>query len=112
MIANDPEKLELIHQGMVSTTPMKPRNAGYDNDFEQWETMKELPLAAIHCPKLIAHGTADDDFPFSHAEAAYHSIPKAQLHRMEGAWHVVWVDGGAEEMVRTQVEFAKAHGGA
>ena len=63
----------------------------------------------IWYPTLIAHRTADGDVPFSHAEAAYRSIPNAQLHRMEGAWHLLWVDEGAEEMLQTEVEFAKAH---
>ena len=42
-------------------------------------------------------------------EGANRSIPNAEFHRMEGAWHLLWVDDGAEEMVQTQVEFAKAH---
>lgn len=38
-----------------------------------------------------------------------HETRAAQLCRMEDTWHLLWVDEGAEEMVQTQAEFAKAH---
>ena len=93
----------------ASGTPMEPRMAGYENDFRQIEAIDKLPLEDIRCPTLICHGTADGDVPFSHAENAFRAIPNAQLHRMEAAWHLVWMDERADEMLQTQVEFAKEH---
>jgi pimeloyl-ACP methyl ester carboxylesterase len=108
MIANTPDSLRFMRQGVASQTPMEPRMAGLNNDLEQIAAIDKLPLEDVQCPTLICHGTADGDVPFSHAEAAYGSIPNAQLYRMEGAWHLLWVDEGAEEMVQAQVEFVKA----
>ena len=71
--------------------------------------MGKLPLEDVQCPTLIAHGTADGDVPFSHAEAAYNSIPNAQLYMMEGACHLLWLSENADEMVHAEIEFVKAH---
>ncbi len=94
---------------MHAAAPMKPRVPGFNNDMERFAAIEELPLSDIRCPTLITHGTADGDVPFKHAEDAYQIIPDSQLHRMENGWHLLWLSEGADEMVRRQIEFVKAH---
>ena len=36
-------------------------------------------------------------------------IPNAHLHRMENGWHLLGLSEGADEMIRTQLEFVQAH---
>ena len=110
MITNSPEILSVMRQQLIyGGTPLGPRLAGFRNDLSLLANMGKLPLEDVQCPTLIAHGTADGDVPFSHAEAASNSIPNAQLYKMEGAWHFLWLSENADEIVQAQVEFVKAH---
>ena len=109
MITNSPEILSVMHQLIYGGIPFGPRLAGYRNDLSLMASMGRLPLEDVQCPTLIAHGTADGDVPFSHAEAASNYIPNAQPYKMEGAWHFLWLSENADEMMQAQVEFVKAH---
>ena len=106
-IVNSPEKLAIMRELMMSSALTKQHMAGFENDLQSWAAMDRLPLEAIECPTLITHGTADNDIPFEHAEEAYAGIANAELYRMENAWHLVWLDDGAEELIEKQVAFVK-----
>jgi pimeloyl-ACP methyl ester carboxylesterase len=106
-IVKSPEKLGMMRELMKSSALTKQHMAGFENDLQVWGAMGRLPLAEIECPTLITHGTADNDIPFEHAEEAYAGIPNAELYRMENAWHLVFLDEGAEEMTEKQVAFVK-----
>jgi pimeloyl-ACP methyl ester carboxylesterase len=109
MIAGSPKLLKLMNQLLNAGFPFGPRLAGYRNDLDLMASMEKLPFEDVQCPTLIAHGTADGDVPFSHAENAHASIPNSQLYKMENAWHLLWLSECADEMVQAQVEFAKKH---
>ena len=110
-ILNTPSWIEFFRKAMISSTPAGLLKSGFYNDLEQYKDIEKngLPLEQINCPTLIVHGTADGDVKFIHAEMAHRRIPNAELHRMEGAYHLVWLSDLAEEMLHTQVEFLKAH---
>jgi pimeloyl-ACP methyl ester carboxylesterase len=109
MITNSPEILKLMRQLIYVGIPFGPRLTGFRNDLSLLASMGRLPFEEVKCPTLIAHGTADGDVPFSHAEAASTYIPNSQLYKMEGAWHFLWLSENADEMMQDQVEFAMAH---
>ena len=109
MITNSPEILNLLHQLIYVGIPFGPRLTGFRNDLSLLASMGRLPFEEVKCPTLVAHGTADGDVPFSHAEAASNYIPNAKLYKMEGAWHFLWLSENADEMMQDQVEFAMAH---
>jgi pimeloyl-ACP methyl ester carboxylesterase len=44
-------------------------------------------LKQLRMPTLVAHGSEDPIFPFSHAEAMVAAIPQAQLVRWDGVGH-------------------------
>lgn len=108
-IARDRRLLGIARQLVASLTPYDLRKAGLDNDLVQLAAIGHLPFEKIRCPCLIAHGTADGDVPFASAEAAQRHIPRAELHRMEGAWHVLNLSVGADGLVASQLEFLKKH---
>lgn len=110
-ILSTPEWLEFIRKITVSSTPARLLKDGFFNDLEQYKEIDKngLPLEQIRCPTLITHGTADGDVKFVHAETSHRRIPNAELHKMEGAYHIVWHSELADEMVRAQIEFLKTH---
>ncbi len=110
-ILSTPNWIEIFRMLTISSTPAGLLKSGFYNDLEQYEEIEKngLPLEQINCPTLIVHGTADGDVRFIHAETAHRLIQNAELHRMEGAFHIVWLSDLAREMFHTQVEFLKAH---
>jgi pimeloyl-ACP methyl ester carboxylesterase len=64
------------------------RQAGLHNDLLQLAAITELPLAAITCPTLILHGTADKDVPPRHAEYAQSAITGSELYWIPQGSHV------------------------
>jgi pimeloyl-ACP methyl ester carboxylesterase len=106
-IVNSPEKMAMLRKLMKSSALQKGHLPGFENDLRTWAVMDPLPLSGVLCPTLITHGVADNDIPIGHAEEAYAGIPNAELYRMENAWHLVWLDEGADEMIKKQVAFLK-----
>jgi pimeloyl-ACP methyl ester carboxylesterase len=68
--------------------PLDRRLPGWRNDAEQYRVLPRYAFEAIRCPTLVIHGTADDNVPFAHAQAAANAIPKAQLIAIEGGQHI------------------------
>jgi pimeloyl-ACP methyl ester carboxylesterase len=64
------------------------RQAGVHNDLKQLAAIEGLPIAAVACPTLIIHGTADKDVPPDHAEYAKATIAGSELYRIEGGSHI------------------------
>ena len=67
-VIGDPDK-------MAHSAPSSPRvrrlaccATGFDNDLEQFASIRQLPLDRVNCPTLVVHGTHDGDVPFAHAE--------------------------------------------
>lgn len=110
-VMSDPRLLEFFQGLTQSSTPWEDRQQGFDNDIEVIRAVAEdpLPLEAVRCPTLIMHGTADDDVPYGVAVQAHERIRESELHTMEDACHLLWIDQGIEEMNQRQVEFLRAH---
>jgi pimeloyl-ACP methyl ester carboxylesterase len=111
-VMSDPDLIEFL-QGMTrSGTPWEDRRQGFDNDMDAIRSIEKepLPLQQIRCPTLIAHGTADDDVPYSVAVQAHERIERSELYTMENACHLLWIDPGVDEMNRRQVAFLRDHG--
>jgi pimeloyl-ACP methyl ester carboxylesterase len=64
---------------------------GYDNDDAEFAALGELPLAAITCPTLIIHGTADHSVPITHAEHAHARIGSSELRWIPGGPHTAFL---------------------
>jgi pimeloyl-ACP methyl ester carboxylesterase len=63
------------------------RKEGYRNDLRQFAALTPYPLEKIEVPTLIAHGTADTEVPFTHAQLLARGIAHAQLVPIIGADH-------------------------
>lgn len=71
----------------LMATSRQPR-IGYENDRVQFANLAPLPLAAISCPSLLTHGTADADVDPAHTEHAAAEIPGAEVHWIEHGTHI------------------------
>lgn len=82
---------------------------GYDNDDAEFAALAELPLAAITCPTLIIHGTADPSVPVAHAEHAHAAIVGSRLRRIPGGRHLAfWTNPDVQQEA---LAFLLAHRG-
>jgi len=110
-VMNDPGLLNFLKDMTQSSTPWEDRQRGFDNDIEVIRAIEgePLPLESVQSPTLIVHGTADDDVPYSVAVQAHERIGESELHTMENASHLLWIDPGVEEMNQRQVEFLRTH---
>jgi len=64
------------------------RQAGVHNDLKQLAAIERLPIAAVACPTLIIHGTADKDVPPDQAEYAQAAIAGSELYQIEAGSHI------------------------
>jgi fermentation-respiration switch protein FrsA (DUF1100 family) len=64
--------------------------------FEKFDTIAKL--AAINCPTLVIHGTADQTIPLDHGQQLWDAAPEPkQFFWVQGGGHndLVWVAGSA-----------------
>jgi pimeloyl-ACP methyl ester carboxylesterase len=66
------------------------RQAGYDNDIDQFETIDSLELERVEAPCLIVQGSADTDVPPDFSEHAVATIPNAELLTLDGGTHLAF----------------------
>ena len=99
----------MVRELVASTTPYELRKAGLENDLIQLAAVDRLPFESVKCPTLIAHGTADGDVPYADAEHAAHEIANAELHTLDGGWHLLNLSDGAAEFEKRQVQFLDDH---
>ena len=110
-VTSDPRLMKFLKVMTQSSTPWEDRQQGFDNDIEMIRAVEDepLPLEMVKCPTLIVHGTADDDVPYSVAVQAHERMAESELHTMENACHLLWIDPGIEAMNQRQVEFMRTH---
>ena len=85
----DPEDAVSFLRAIILSARLGPeRRAGYDNDEAQFASLGALPLAAVSCPVLIVHGTADRSVPGAHAEHAHTSIIGSELQWLANGGHL------------------------
>ena len=108
-ILASPEKLSFLRTLQEGSPPMSLLRAGFDNDMEQFQAIKQLPMDRVRCPTLVAHGTHDRDVPFTHAEASAQGIPGAELFRVEKGWHLLALSDGDNAYLDREIEFLREH---
>ena len=84
------------------------RRAGSSNDLFSFVHLPQYPLSEIRQPTLVIHGTADRVAPWSNAEFGANAIPQAQLIRIPGAGHGVFLVQH-HWLAPKILEFLKAH---
>jgi pimeloyl-ACP methyl ester carboxylesterase len=67
------------------------RKEGYRNDMQQFAEMSPYPLENINVPTFIAHGTADTELPFAHAQLLANSIPGAHFVPVPDGDHLFFI---------------------
>jgi len=110
-IMNDPKKERILIGLIKSMSPASLRRLGLANDLEQLERLEDLQLERIRTPALIIHGIHDSDVPFSHAEFAAKSIPRAELLSIEDGFHVMSLCNCDNEVTEKKLEFLRKHAG-
>ena len=87
---------------------MERRQAGHRNDSLQFDDLVVPDLAAIRCPTLVLHGTADTNVPIAMGELVASGIPDAEMVRFEDADHFM-ILSHAEEVMGALFDFAERH---
>ncbi len=66
------------------------RQAGYDNDIDQFEAIGSLELERIEAPCLIVQGSVDTDVTPDYSDFAAATIPHAELLTLDGGTHLAF----------------------
>lgn len=108
-IMHDPRRLKVLTGLMKSMSPGELRKDGMENDVEQLEKVKDLPLKKIKAPTLIIHGTDDADVSVADAAHASNAIPGAKLYLVRGGFHVMALIDDIDTVTRERVNFLKRY---
>lgn len=106
-ILQDPARTAEFAEQVWSMWPVSRRNAGWDNDTEQFRSFS-LPVGKVAVPTLIMHGTADTNAPFAASHRLAQQIPGALLHVAEDADHMMPFTH-REELRKVQQAFLANH---
>ena len=87
-VLDDPEKIEWFVPLIWSVWPLARREAGWQNDIQQFEHLA-LPAEEIRVPTLIIHGTEDVNVPVSRSEHLVDRVPGARLHIVRRVDHMM-----------------------
>lgn len=105
----DPYKFEFVRGMLKTISPVKAREAGFENDL-QLKDLAPMPLAGIQCPALIVQARDDDDVTPDQAEYAAANIPNAELYWIESGSHLAyWIGDDAEKSQAHSIDFLRAH---
>jgi len=102
-----PEQVSWLKRFLQTTCPMSPRMVGLDNDMKQLEAVSFPNLNDIRSPTLVIHGTVDKDVSYTNAEFSASSIPNAELNRLDGIGHLVWLGKHVSQMNSELIDFLK-----
>jgi pimeloyl-ACP methyl ester carboxylesterase len=105
--ASDPLMSSELRSAIRTTYPFALRQAGYDNDVQQYRSLPDWPLERIRCPTLIIHGNADTTVPYAHAEFA-HRIPGSRLVTIAGGNHFAGITNPGE-IAAAEASFLPGH---
>lgn len=75
---------------LAATVSHRDREAGLDNDWEQFGAIRSLELERITAPTLIVQGSADTDVPPDHSAHAASAIPGAELLTLDTGTHLAF----------------------
>jgi pimeloyl-ACP methyl ester carboxylesterase len=86
----DEQKRQFVLDLDASVLRHDGRQAGYDNDIDQFEAIGSLELERIAAPCLIVQGSADTDVPPDFSDFAVATIPDAELLTLDGGTHLAF----------------------
>ena len=75
---------------LAATVGHRGREAGLDNDWEQFSAIESLELERITAPTLVVQGSADTDVPPAHSAHAAATIPGADLLTLDTGTHLAF----------------------
>jgi pimeloyl-ACP methyl ester carboxylesterase len=108
LILNDPEKVDTFIPLIWSLWPVSRRNAGWQNDIQQFEQLS-LPAEDIHVPTLIIQGTDDVNVPIAQSMELARQIADSEIYIVDGADHMMPLTH-QEEVEKVVDEFLQNHG--
>jgi pimeloyl-ACP methyl ester carboxylesterase len=111
-IMRDERRVRILMDLFKSMSPARFRTKGMANDLEQLARADNLPLGGVAAPTLIIHGTDDHDVPVEHALHAAAAIPAAELHLVEGGFHILALSEKAHEVNGKRLSFLRSHADA
>ncbi|KAE9374086.1 alpha/beta hydrolase fold protein [Stipitochalara longipes BDJ] len=84
----DPAQRQLVLEMALTVNVAGGRKEGWQNDVENFASIKSLGLEQIQCPVLLIHGDADSDAPLSYSESAHARLPLSALIVMPRGTHL------------------------
>jgi pimeloyl-ACP methyl ester carboxylesterase len=108
-IMKDEQRLKILMDLIRSMSPPRLRTKGLNNDMRQLKKVENLPFEHVAAPALVIHGTNDFDVPLDHAQKAAGAIHNAEIHIVEGGFHILALSDAAGEIHERKMEFLKRH---
>jgi pimeloyl-ACP methyl ester carboxylesterase len=108
-IMQDEQRIKILMDLIRSMSPPRLRAKGLKNDMRQLKMVENLPFEQVAAPTLIIHGTDDFDVPIDHAQNAAGSIRDAEIHIVQGGFHILALSDAAGEMNEKKMMFLKRH---
>ena len=84
----DPAQRQLVLDIALTVNVGSARKEGWQNDVENFASIKSLGLEQIKCPVLLIHGDSDTDALPSHSTSAHKRLPLSSLIMMPRGTHL------------------------
>lgn len=84
----DAAQRQLVLEMALTVNVGGRRKEGWQNDVENFASIKSLGLEQIQCPVLLIHGDADTDALLSYSESAHARLPLSSLMVMPRGTHL------------------------
>jgi pimeloyl-ACP methyl ester carboxylesterase len=98
---------------LAETVVQRDREAGLDNDWEQFAAIGSLELERIGAPTLIVKGTVDSDVPPAHSDHAAAAIPAAELLALDTGTHLAFYTHPEADAAQARaIALLREHAGA
>jgi len=109
LVLDNPDRLALFRDLVLSLSPVDPRESGLRNDLLQVRALPEIPLKTITTPVLLIHGGMDKAIPVAPVEAAKSQLPNSELLLFPDDGHLVFLGRGASIAEDRIIAFLKKH---
>jgi pimeloyl-ACP methyl ester carboxylesterase len=84
----DPAQRQLVLEMALTVNIGGGRKEGWQNDIENFASIKSLELEQVQCPVLLIHGEVDTDVLLRYSEAAHERLPLSSLIVMPRGTHL------------------------
>lgn len=89
-VFGDERKRRFVLELDASVLRHDGRQAGYDNDIDQFEAIETLELERVEAPCLIVQGSVDTDVTPDYSDFAAARLPNAELLTLDGGTHLAF----------------------